>query len=180
MQQYIFLVQFKYNFNYAGPSDPYRCFGNASGQKWWNVTFNESYTHGSPYLWKPLEPFSLHLYSLSSSPKSYRSNVSSRKPVRSKPASTRLCGTTCWRTPRSRTTRPCWNDWRMSRPVSWPSWLSSMTTPSMTCCPNRLWVRQGDVVPFTHAPHPQRCAWPGRRPAPPPASLPHGSSVLIT
>lgn len=133
------------------------------------VNGDDRCAHRSPCLWKPLEPVSLHLCSLSSSPKSYRSNVSSRKPVRSKPASTRLCETTCWRTPQNRTTRPCWNDWRMSRPVSWPSWLSSMTTPSMTCCPNRLWVRQGDVVPFTHAPHRQCCAQPGCRLARPPA-----------
>lgn len=128
---------------------------------------------------KPLEPFSLHLYSLSSSPKSYRSNVSSRKPVRSKPASTRLWGTTCWRTPQSRTTRPCWSDWRMSRPVSWPSWLSSMTTPSMTCCPNRLWVRQGNVVPFTHAPHHHCCANPGGRPRSPTHLPAHQQASLL-
>lgn len=135
------------------------------------------------YLWKQLEPFSLHLCSLSSSPKSYRSNVSSRKPVRSKPASTRLCGTTCWRTPQSQTTRPCWNDWRMSRPVSWPSWLSSMTTPSMTCCPNRLWVRQGDVVPLhTHTTPSLLCLTrgPSCSLACPPASLLPSPSVLVS
>lgn len=86
----------------------------------------------------------------SCSPKSCRLSVSSRTRVRSKHVSLKLWGTTCWRTRRSRTTRPCWSVLKMSRLVSWLFWPSNTTTQSTTCCPHRLWVRQGHINHNSH------------------------------
>ena len=71
------------------------------------------------------------------SQRSCRSRSSSRRRVRSRRGNTRLFGHTCWRPHPKLSTRAFLSGSRRSRPASWRSWLSSMTSPFQRCSARR-------------------------------------------